>query len=158
MVLICVFKKKQCVCAQRWGKAAVLIWNRRFFFLPVLQTRYQEMPEPKFMYGSHYSSPGYVLFYLVRVGKTPFICSLSRQLPPKQTIFGASWWCFSFLLAPEYMLCLQNGKFDHADRMFNRFVYILSITGLVLFSNMHQRGVQSLKNIFLINVWLIYLI
>ncbi|KAJ7396808.1 neutral sphingomyelinase activation associated factor [Pitangus sulphuratus] len=53
-----------------------------------LLTRYQEMPEPKFMYGSHYSSPGYVLFYLVRV-------------------------------APEYMLCLQNGKFDHADRMFN---------------------------------------
>ncbi|XP_065607973.1 protein FAN isoform X1 [Cyrtonyx montezumae] len=53
-----------------------------------LLTRYEEMPEPKFMYGSHYSSPGYVLFYLVRV-------------------------------APEYMLCLQNGKFDHADRMFN---------------------------------------
>ncbi|NXK95568.1 FAN protein, partial [Formicarius rufipectus] len=53
-----------------------------------LLTRYQEMTEPKFMYGSHYSSPGYVLFYLVRV-------------------------------APEYMLCLQNGKFDHADRMFN---------------------------------------
>ncbi|KAF7246179.1 Protein FAN [Varanus komodoensis] len=50
--------------------------------------RYQEMPAPKFMYGSHYSSPGYVLFYLVRV-------------------------------APEYMLCLQNGKFDHPDRMFN---------------------------------------
>ncbi|XP_077208451.1 protein FAN isoform X2 [Paroedura picta] len=53
-----------------------------------LLERYQEMPEPKFMYGSHYSSPGYVLFYLVRV-------------------------------APEYMLCLQNGKFDHPDRMFN---------------------------------------
>ncbi|NXC15091.1 FAN protein, partial [Corythaeola cristata] len=53
-----------------------------------LLARYQEMPEPKFMYGSHYSSPGYVLFYLVRV-------------------------------APEYMLCLQNGKFDHADRTFN---------------------------------------
>ncbi|CAJ0953319.1 unnamed protein product [Ranitomeya imitator] len=46
------------------------------------------MPEPKFIYGSHYSSPGYVLFYLVRV-------------------------------APEHMLCIQNGKFDHADRMFN---------------------------------------
>uniref|UniRef100_A0A8C1QVU3 Neutral sphingomyelinase (N-SMase) activation associated factor n=1 Tax=Cyprinus carpio TaxID=7962 RepID=A0A8C1QVU3_CYPCA len=46
------------------------------------------MPEPHFMYGSHYSSPGYVLFYLVRV-------------------------------APEHMLCLQNGRFDQADRMFN---------------------------------------
>ncbi|KAK2490337.1 hypothetical protein MC885_018264, partial [Smutsia gigantea] len=53
-----------------------------------LKTRYQEMSEPKFMYGSHYSSPGYVLFYLVRI-------------------------------APEYMLCLQNGRFDNADRMFN---------------------------------------
>ncbi|OWK04214.1 hypothetical protein Celaphus_00016273 [Cervus elaphus hippelaphus] len=54
----------------------------------VPQARYQEMPEPRFMYGSHYSSPGYVLFYLVRI-------------------------------APEYMLCLQNGRFDNADRMFN---------------------------------------
>uniref|UniRef100_A0A8C9WUX3 Neutral sphingomyelinase activation associated factor n=1 Tax=Scleropages formosus TaxID=113540 RepID=A0A8C9WUX3_SCLFO len=53
-----------------------------------LLARYRDMPEPKFMYGSHYSSPGYVLFYLVRV-------------------------------APEYMLCLQNGRYDHADRMFN---------------------------------------
>ncbi|EHB03814.1 Protein FAN [Heterocephalus glaber] len=53
-----------------------------------LLTRYQEMPEPKFMYGSHYSSSGYVLFYLVRIAR-------------------------------EYMLCLQNGRFDNADRMFN---------------------------------------
>ncbi|XP_013857082.1 protein FAN [Austrofundulus limnaeus] len=53
-----------------------------------LLARYQGMPEPRFMYGSHYSSPGYVLFYLVRV-------------------------------APEHMLCLQNGRYDHADRMFN---------------------------------------
>ncbi|KAK2858608.1 hypothetical protein Q5P01_003228 [Channa striata] len=53
-----------------------------------LLTRYNGMPEPRFMYGSHYSSPGYVLFYLVR-------------------------------LAPEHMLCLQNGRYDHADRMFN---------------------------------------
>uniref|UniRef100_A0A673FVA1 Neutral sphingomyelinase (N-SMase) activation associated factor n=1 Tax=Sinocyclocheilus rhinocerous TaxID=307959 RepID=A0A673FVA1_9TELE len=34
-----------------------------------LLERYRDMPEPRFMYGSHYSSPGYVLFYLVRVGK-----------------------------------------------------------------------------------------
>ncbi|XP_015250409.1 PREDICTED: protein FAN [Cyprinodon variegatus] len=53
-----------------------------------LLTRYRGMPEPRFIYGSHYSSPGYVLFYLVRV-------------------------------APEHMLCLQNGRYDHADRMFN---------------------------------------
>uniref|UniRef100_A0A3Q0SVF9 Neutral sphingomyelinase activation associated factor n=1 Tax=Amphilophus citrinellus TaxID=61819 RepID=A0A3Q0SVF9_AMPCI len=53
-----------------------------------LLARYRGMPEPCFMYGSHYSSPGYVLFYLVRV-------------------------------APEHMLCLQNGRYDNADRMFN---------------------------------------
>ncbi|XP_043921420.1 protein FAN [Protopterus annectens] len=53
-----------------------------------LLARYREMPDPKFMFGSHYSSPGYVLFYLMRV-------------------------------APEYMLCVHNGKYDNADRMFN---------------------------------------
>ena len=42
---------------------------------------------PRFMYGTHYSTPGYVLNYLVRD-------------------------------RPEYMLCLQNGRFDHADRIF----------------------------------------
>uniref|UniRef100_A0A3P9IQU7 Neutral sphingomyelinase (N-SMase) activation associated factor n=1 Tax=Oryzias latipes TaxID=8090 RepID=A0A3P9IQU7_ORYLA len=34
-----------------------------------LLARYSGMPEPRFIYGSHYSSPGYVLFYLVRVGR-----------------------------------------------------------------------------------------
>ena len=28
--------------------------------------RYKDMPEPKFMYGTHYSTPGYVIGYLVR--------------------------------------------------------------------------------------------
>ena len=41
-----------------------------------------------YLYGSHYSCPGFVLYYLVR-----------RD--------------------PQLMLCLQNGKFDHPDRMFN---------------------------------------
>jgi len=53
-----------------------------------IKERLPDLPEPKFLYGSHYSTPGYVLFYLARI-------------------------------APEYVLCLQNGKFDHADRMFN---------------------------------------
>ena len=38
--------------------------------------------------GSHYSTPGFVLYFLVRK-------------------------------IPECMLCLQNGRFDHPDRMFN---------------------------------------
>jgi Beige/BEACH domain len=42
----------------------------------------------QFLYGTHYSAPGYVLYYLVRS-------------------------------MPEHMLCLQNGKFDSADRMFH---------------------------------------
>ncbi|XP_060598454.1 protein FAN-like, partial [Ruditapes philippinarum] len=53
-----------------------------------MKERYVDMPEPKFLYGSHYSTPGYILFYLAR-------------------------------LVPEYVLCLQNGKFDQPDRMFN---------------------------------------
>ncbi|PRD29032.1 UNVERIFIED_CONTAM: Nsmaf [Trichonephila clavipes] len=53
-----------------------------------LKDRYDEMAEPKFLYGSHYSTPGFVLYYLVRK-------------------------------MPQYMLCLQNGRFDHPDRMFN---------------------------------------
>lgn len=53
-----------------------------------LKERYDEMDEPKYMYGSHYSTPGFVLFYLVRK-------------------------------YPHLMLCLQNGRFDHPDRMFN---------------------------------------
>jgi factor associated with neutral sphingomyelinase activation len=59
--------------------------------LASLRNRYRQMPGPedkKFLYGTHYSTPGYVLYYLVRV-------------------------------APEYMLRLQNGRFDEADRLFH---------------------------------------
>lgn len=61
--------------------------------LKTFRQRYEQMPTgegmpPKFMYGTHYSTPGYVLNYLLR----------NR---------------------PEYMLCLQNGRFDHADRLFS---------------------------------------
>jgi factor associated with neutral sphingomyelinase activation len=53
-----------------------------------LKNRCKEMSSRKFLYGSHYSAPGFVLFYLVRK-------------------------------FPHLMLCLQNGRFDHPDRMFN---------------------------------------
>lgn len=33
--------------------------------LEKLKERYDEMCDPKFLYGSHYSAPGLVLFYLV---------------------------------------------------------------------------------------------
>ncbi|KAL9648972.1 hypothetical protein ABK040_008352 [Willaertia magna] len=56
--------------------------------LSYFKDRFNQMPDPKFLYGTHYSTPGYVLYYLVRQ-------------------------------APEYMLKLQNGKFDAADREFH---------------------------------------
>jgi factor associated with neutral sphingomyelinase activation len=34
--------------------------------LRAFKERYEDMPEPKFLYGSHYSAPGYVIGYLVR--------------------------------------------------------------------------------------------
>ena len=37
-------------------------------FLAGVQERFDEMPEPKFLYGSHYSSPAHVLFFLARAG------------------------------------------------------------------------------------------
>lgn len=35
--------------------------------LEKLKERYHEMNDNKFLYGSHYSAPGLVLFYLVRI-------------------------------------------------------------------------------------------
>uniref|UniRef100_A0A2C9KF32 BEACH domain-containing protein n=1 Tax=Biomphalaria glabrata TaxID=6526 RepID=A0A2C9KF32_BIOGL len=32
-----------------------------------IKERLPDLPEPKFLYGSHYSTPGYVLFYLARI-------------------------------------------------------------------------------------------
>ena len=34
--------------------------------LEMFKERYKQMPEPKFLYGTHYSNPGYVIGYLVR--------------------------------------------------------------------------------------------
>lgn len=58
--------------------------------LATFKERYDQIPEGqhKFLYGTHYSTPAYVLYYLLRQ-------------------------------APEYMLRLQNGRFDAADRMFH---------------------------------------
>jgi factor associated with neutral sphingomyelinase activation len=56
--------------------------------LAFFKKRYQETPGKRFLYGTHYSAPAFVLYYLVRA-------------------------------APEYLLCLQNGHFDHPNRMFH---------------------------------------
>lgn len=41
------------------------------------------------------------------------------------------------------MLCLQNGRYDNADRMFNRFIYFLQLQ-LLEFQLVawHQKSVQ----------------
>lgn len=54
-----------------------------------LKKRRDEMETNRFLYGSHYSTPAFVLFYLIRK-------------------------------CPQYMLCLQNGRFDHPDRIFHK--------------------------------------
>ena len=53
------------------SKSALFIKRVRWYqcFNSYFQERCKEMPDPKFLYGSHYSTPGYVLYYLVRVGK-----------------------------------------------------------------------------------------
>jgi factor associated with neutral sphingomyelinase activation len=56
--------------------------------LAFFKERYAEMSGRKFLYGTHYSAPGYILYYLVRT-------------------------------APEYLMCLQNGRFDHPNRLFH---------------------------------------
>lgn len=70
----------------------------------------------RFMYGSHFSAPGLVLFYLVRIE----ICGGGQPTEDEAVTI------FFFLIFhqvrkfPKLMLCLQNGHFDHPDRMFNR--------------------------------------
>lgn len=51
-------------------------------------TTTSDTKQPMFLYGSHYSTPAFVLFYLVREH-------------------------------PEWQLCLQNGRFDQANRLFH---------------------------------------
>ena len=68
--------------------------------------------QPKFLYGTHYSTPGYVLFYLVRQG-TSGVIELRATLFIDGLVFD-----YDGGAAPEYMLRLQNGKFDSPDRMF----------------------------------------
>lgn len=56
---------------------SLLLLSCIFFCRP--QARYRGMPEPRFMYGSHYSSPGYVLFYLVRIGMLHYYNTSTHQ-------------------------------------------------------------------------------
>lgn len=57
--------------------------------------------------------------------------------------------------APEHMLCLQNGRYDHADRMFNRFVMTCDLFLLLFFLkncsgfiNVYNRDLRETKPSF----------
>ena len=72
--------------------------------------------DPPFLYGTHYSTPGYVLFYLLRFGSN-FNQSFSFSLVSFFNL-NNNYYLFFSRSAPEHMLCLQNGKFDSPDRLF----------------------------------------
>ena len=82
------------------------------------------MAEPKFLYGSHYSTPGYVLYYLARVGKCIelVVGKEFNQVLLSLMITSNQYFAVFLFLAPEYLLCLQGGKFDQPDRLFSRWV------------------------------------
>ena len=76
--------------------------------LKTLKARYKEMPEPKFLYGTHYSTPGYVLYYVVRVGaghslraqpvRTARLTADAHQTPCGRAFFSS---CTCLPLAPS---------------------------------------------------------
>ncbi len=51
--------------------------------------RYDHMPEPKFLYGTHYSSPGYVLFYLVRSAPEYMLCLQNGSFDTPDRLFNS---------------------------------------------------------------------
>ena len=84
------------------------------------QERFDDMPEPKFLYGSHYSSPAHVLFYLARAGIC-FCCFFFRWKLKcgKAATLNSAWacpntlWlscaCLVFMCIWGFVLCsLQN--------------------------------------------------
>lgn len=68
--------------------------------LEKLLARYDEMPEPKFLYGSHYSTPGFVLFYLARLYPHYVLCLQSGCFDHPDRMFNS--------VAEVYKNCLTN--------------------------------------------------
>lgn len=54
--------------------------------------------------------------------------------------------------APEHMLCLQNGRYDHADRMFNRcvmtFFFFFPLKNCSAFINVYNHDLRETKPSF----------
>ncbi|XP_071822078.1 protein FAN-like [Apostichopus japonicus] len=49
--------------------------------------RYKEMPAPKFLYGSHYSTPGFVLYYLLRKAPEHALCLQNGKFDQPDRLF-----------------------------------------------------------------------
>lgn len=68
--------------------------------LEKLLERFHEMGEPKFLYGSHYSTPGFVLFYLVRKFPQLMLCLCYGRFDHPDRMFNS--------VAEVYKNCLTN--------------------------------------------------
>lgn len=62
--------------------------------------------QPKFLYGTHYSTPGYVLFYLVREGK--LLGCLFIYLPPQHPSLCFVYKMESLMHQEECFIALQK--------------------------------------------------
>ena len=62
--------------------------------LKSIMDRYHDMPDPKFMYGSHYSTPGYVTYYLMRSQPDLMLCLMGGKFdhPDRQFAGIAESW------------------------------------------------------------------
>lgn len=56
------------------------------------QERYEDMTEDKFLYGSHYSTPGFVLFYLVRLYPHYMLCLNNGSFDKPDRMFNRWLW------------------------------------------------------------------
>ncbi|EDQ86428.1 uncharacterized protein MONBRDRAFT_38432, partial [Monosiga brevicollis MX1] len=57
--------------------------------------RYEEMPEPKYFYGTHYSTPGYVLFFTLRVASEYSLNLQNGKFDRADRLFRSirdTWW------------------------------------------------------------------
>jgi factor associated with neutral sphingomyelinase activation len=70
-----------------------------------------------FMYGTHYSSPGYVLFYLLRVMPEHMLCLQNGEAPLLSLVFITSSFIATSFLSIDS--CSPLGKFDVPDRLFH---------------------------------------
>eukprot|EP00116_Pleurobrachia_bachei_P000820 sb/3461082/ len=49
--------------------------------------RYREMPDPKFLYGSHYSTPGFITYYLMRSRPDLMLCLMGGKFDHPDRLF-----------------------------------------------------------------------